>query len=121
MSDAIFLHAMEFAGHHGVSEDERADPQLLELDIELEADLRSAGTTDDLAATVDYGAVFEVCRAHVEEHSYRLLEALGERIAEDVLGRFERVTRVIVNVRKPGVPIDGVLEYAGVRLERTRR
>ena len=64
--------------------------------------------------------VFEICRAQVEEHSYKLLEALGEQIAADVLSAFAAVARVTVTVRKPGVPIDGVLDHAGVRLERTR-
>lgn len=120
MSDHVFLHGMEFEGSHGVSEAERSEPQVIELDVEVEADLRPAGTSDDLAHTVDYSALFEICRAQVEEHTYHLLEALGEAVAADVLGRFEKVERVVVTVRKPGVPLDGVLEYAGVRLERAR-
>jgi dihydroneopterin aldolase len=120
MSDQVLLHGMEFEGSHGVSEAERAEPQLIELDVEIEADLRPAGTSDDLARTIDYSAVFEICRARVEEHTYRLLEALGEAVAADLLARFEKVERVVVTVRKPGVPLDGVVEYAGVRLERAR-
>jgi dihydroneopterin aldolase len=120
MSDQILLERMEFEGRHGVSDDERADAQVLELDLEADVDLRAAGTSDDLAQTVSYADIFEICRAQVEERSYRLLEALGEAIAADVLGRFPPVTRVVVTVRKPGVPIDGVLESAGVRLDRTR-
>ena len=120
MTDQIFLRAMEFYGHHGVSDEERADAQVIEVDIELDVDLREAGTSDDLAATVNYSRVFELCRAQVEEHTYRLLEALGEAIARDVLGSDARIERVCVTVRKPGVPIDGILEYAGIRLERVR-
>jgi dihydroneopterin aldolase len=118
MSDQVLLHAMEFEGRHGVSDDERAEAQSIEIDIELDVDLRVAGTSDDIAQTVDYAAVFEVCRAQVEEHSYKLLEALAEAISSDVIARFQPVRRVVITVRKPGVPIDGVLDYAGVRLER---
>jgi 7,8-dihydroneopterin aldolase/epimerase/oxygenase len=120
MSDTVFLRAMEFEGRHGVSDEERADTQVLELDIDYELDLRPAGTSDDLARTVSYSDVFEICRAQVEEHSYRLLEALGEAIARDVLASDARIEKVTVTVRKPGVPIDGVLDHAGVRLERSR-
>jgi dihydroneopterin aldolase len=120
MSDQVFLRGMEFEGRHGVSDEERADPQVIELDIDLDLDLRPAGTTDDLDKTANYARVFEICRAQVEEHSYRLLEALGEQIAANVLAAFAAVERVTVTVRKPGVPIDGVLDHAGVRLERTR-
>lgn len=120
MSDTIFLRAMEFEGHHGVSDEERADPQVIELDIELDLDLRAAGTSDDLAQTVNYSKIFELCRAQVEGHSYHLLEAIGEAVARDALAYDARIEKVAVTVRKPGVPIDGVLEHAGIRLERSR-
>src|SRR4051794_17396559 len=115
MSDQIFLRAMEFAGRHGVSDDERADEQLIEVDIELDVDLHAAGLSDELADTVNYAAVFELCRTRVEDHSYHLLEALGEAICADVLASDERVRAVVVTVRKPGVPIDGILDHAGIR------
>jgi dihydroneopterin aldolase len=111
---------MEFEGRHGVSDEERATPQAIILDIEVEADLRQAGTTDDLDKTVDYAALFEICRARVEDHSYRLLEAIGEGVAADILARFDAAERVVVTVLKPGVPIDGVLDSAGVVIERSR-
>jgi dihydroneopterin aldolase len=120
MSDTIFLRAMEFAGHHGVSDEERAEPQLIELDVAYDLDLRAAGTSDDLAQTVSYADVFEICRAQVEDHSYHLLEAIAEAIARAVLAHDARIERVTIEVRKPGVPLDGVLEHAGVRLERNR-
>ena len=120
MSDAIFLRSMEFEGHHGVSDDERAEAQVIELDVEYELDLRPAGTSDELVQTVSYSDIFQICRTQVEEHSYHLLEALGEAVARDVLAHDQRIERVVVTVRKPGVPIDGVLDHAGVRLERGR-
>jgi dihydroneopterin aldolase len=121
MSDRILLHGMAFEGAHGVSDEERADPQIIEMDVEVSLDLSAAGKSDELAQTVNYADVFEVCRDHVEERSYRLLEAIGEAVATDLLARFAAVESASVTVRKPGVPIDGVLEYAGVRIERERR
>lgn len=120
MSDHILLRAMEFEGRHGVSEEERADLQVIELDLTAQLDLSAAGTTDDLAQTVNYARLFELCRAQVEDHSYHLLEAIGESICRDVLAFDARIERVTVEVRKPGVPIDGVLENAAIRLERSR-
>lgn len=120
MSDAILLRGMTFEGRHGVGDEERAEPQEIQLDVELLLDLAVAGASDALEQTVDYAAVFEICRRHVEERSYRLLEALGEAVAGDVLNSFARVDRVVVEVRKPGVPIDGIVEHAGVRIDRAR-
>jgi len=120
MNDQIFLRRMEFEGRHGVTEEERAQPQTIELDVELRLDLRAAGRTDDLAQTVDYGDVFEMCRAQVEQNTYHLLEGLAEAIATDILGRFPAVGSVVVRAMKPGVPLDGVVEHAGVGIERSR-
>jgi dihydroneopterin aldolase len=120
MSDRILLAQMEFFGRHGVSDAERAEPQQIDVDVELEVDLAPAGKSDDLADTVNYSRVFDACREIVEERSFKLLEAIAEAIAVRVLADFGRVAAVTVRVRKPGVPIDGRLDYAGVAIERRR-
>ncbi len=120
MSDAIYLCGMTFEGHHGVTDEEREAIQEVQLDVELRLDLAVAAASDDIQRTVDYGAVFEICRQQAEEHSFRLLEALGAAVANAVLTQFGQVAAVTVDVRKPGVPIDGVLDHAGVRIERSR-
>lgn len=120
MPDRISLMAMEFEGHHGVGDEERASLQTLELDVELTLDLRDAGRSDDLEQTVDYSTVFDRCRAIVEERSFRLMEGIAEAVAADVLGGFARIESIVVRVRKPGVPIDGVVDHAAVEIERTR-
>jgi 7,8-dihydroneopterin aldolase/epimerase/oxygenase len=111
---------MAFFGRHGVTEEERADLQQIDVDLEARLDLSRAGQTDELARTVDYGQLHEICRQVVEEHSLRLLEAIAERIAGAVLEDQPLVESVAVTVSKPGVPIDGQLESAGVTIERAR-
>lgn len=98
---------------------ERAALQPIELDVEMAYDLRAAGVADDLSATIDYGAVFGMCREIVEEHSFQLLEAIAEAVAGRVLERTP-ATAVRVHVRKLRVPVDGRLRYAGVTIERSR-
>lgn len=120
MSDRIFLTGMVFAGRHGVTDEERAEYQQIEVDLEVTLDLRPAGTADELALTVDYAELFETCRAIVEERSFNLLEGIAEAIAGEVLGGYERVESVTVQARKPGVPIDGQLDWAGVTIARSR-
>jgi dihydroneopterin aldolase len=118
MSDRILLSAMVFQGRHGVLEVEQRDAQPFEVDLELALDLRPAGLRDDLELTVDYAAAFEVVRRVVESTSYRLIEALAEAIAHEVLARFPAAGEITVRVRKPRVPIDGVLAWAGVEIVR---
>jgi 7,8-dihydroneopterin aldolase/epimerase/oxygenase len=120
MTDRIILADMAFFGRHGQSETERSDEQEIDVDVEMEVDLAAAGRSDDLIQTVNYSRVFDACREIVEQRSFHLLEAIAETIATRLLTDYERMLAVTVRVRKPGVPIDGRLEYAGVSIERRR-
>ena len=119
MTDRISLHGMRFMGQHGVSEVERELPQEIEVDLEVEVDLTAASSSDDLADTVDYGPLVNLCRRVVEERSFKLLEAIAGAIANDVLAK-TAATAVTVRVRKLAVPIDADLDYAQVEIRRER-
>lgn len=115
--DRIVLSGMRFEGRHGATQEEREWPQLIELDVELWLDLSVAGRSDELAATVDYGPVIELCRDIVERRSFRLLEALAEALAAAIMGA-TATESVVIRVRKPAVPIDVDLDFAGVEIRR---
>jgi len=119
MSDRIELHDMVFQGRHGVHEHELRAEQPFHVDLELQLDLQGAGTDDDLARTIDYAAVYDLVRGIVESTSFRLIEALAEAIAHEVLAGFP-VDQVVVRVRKPGVALGGQLAWAGVEIRRGR-
>lgn len=118
--DRIELRAMRFAGRHGILPEEHERPQPFEVDVVLELDLAAAGRTDNLAATVDYGPVFETARSIVEGPHVDLIETLAERIAAAVLADHARVDAVTVRVRKPHAPLPGRFDWAGVEIRRTR-
>ena len=120
MTDRIVLADMAFFGRHGVSDAERSEVQEIDVDVEHVVDLARAGASDNLADTVNYSRVFNACREIVEGHSFKLLEAIAQAIANRLLTDYEAIEAVTVRVRKPGVPIDGRLEYAGVSIERKR-
>ncbi len=119
MSDRVQLHDMVFQGRHGVYEHELANEQPFHVDLDLTLDLQAAGVDDDLARTVDYGAVYELTRGIVESTSFHLIEALAEAIAHEVLAGFP-VEAVTVRVRKPRVDVGGPLAWAGVEIRRGR-
>ncbi len=120
MSDRIELRAMRFEGRHGVLPEEQDRAQPFEVDVVLELGLVAAGRRDDLARTVDYGAVFEIARAIVEGPRVALLETLAERIAAAVLAAHLSVVAVTVRVRKMEPPLPGTLAWAGVEIRRAR-
>jgi dihydroneopterin aldolase len=111
---------MVFEGRHGYYDEEQLTAQPFEVDVELGLNLQPAGVDDDLTKTVDYGRVFEVTRQIVESTTFRLLEALAEAISHEVLSDFPSVGEVGVRIRKPNVPIEGRLDYAGVEIWRRR-
>jgi len=119
--DTIVLAEMVFFAYHGVRPEERALGQRFVVSLEVDLDLRRAGATDELAETVDYGALYQAVRQAFESPPCRLLEAAAERVAQAALATSPRIRAARVEVRKPGAPIAGsVLGHAAVRLARVR-
>lgn len=118
MADTIRLLGMQFYAWHGADEGERHLGQRFEIDVEMQLDLRPAGETDDLDTTINYREVYHRVAAAMEPPC-QLLEAVVERIATLVLDGFP-VDQVTVRIRKPAVPIGGVLRCAEVEITRAR-
>jgi 7,8-dihydroneopterin aldolase/epimerase/oxygenase len=109
--DRIELRGLRVRGHHGVYEHERRDGQDFVVDLVVWLDLKAAATSDDLADTVDYGALATRAAAIVGGEPRDLVEAVAGRIADDVLTD-GRIRAVEVTVHKPQAPIP--LEFADV-------
>lgn len=119
MSDQIRIVGMSFLAYHGVSKAEQNTGRKFEVDCELELDLASAGKSDRLRETVDYGQVFSVVKKVMEGTPVKLLEHLAEMIATDMLAKWP-VDRVRVAVRKLHPPVGGVAEFVEVKIDRRR-
>jgi 7,8-dihydroneopterin aldolase/epimerase/oxygenase len=117
--DKIILKDLVFHGHHGIHPAERELGQRFEVDIELTLDLGRAMASDALQDTVDYSRAYAVVRQEVEEQRYQLLEGLAGAVVRRLLAELP-VTAVLVRVRKPQVPLDGVLSYTAVEVRRRR-
>lgn len=120
MTDQIVLKNMMFYGFHGVYEYEREQGQRFYLDIIMNLDLQKAGNTDDLEQTVDYASVYTHVKDIVENHRFKLLEALGAHIGDLLLELSPQLKEVIVKVRKPAVPLPGQLDYVEVTIRRSK-
>lgn len=118
-ADKIILQNMVFRGRHGVHAAERELGQRFEVDVELGLDLARAMLSDALQDSVDYSRAFALVRAEVEEHQYQLLEGLAGAIVRRLMAELPIVS-VLVRIRKPQVPIHGILSYAAVEIQRRR-
>ncbi len=113
----IGVEGVELWGRCGVTEEERAVGQRLVVEVLLEPVETAGLQTDDLAGTVDYGAVVAVIREAVEGREYRLLE----RLADEIAGRLTTelsVREVSVRVRKPAPPVGSPIGAAWVEVVR---
>lgn len=115
----IELRRLRVMGHHGVGDAERAAAQPFELDIDVTVDAATAGLTDDVRDTVDYGEVTREAVEVVSTQSFQLLEALAQALADSIL-RHREVEEVTVTVRKLRPPVEADLRSAAVRLTRAR-
>lgn len=115
--DRIELRGLRLSGIVGVLPEEQARAQPLELDLDLVRSLAHAGRSDDLADTVDYGAVCDLVERVVADGRPQLLEHLAERVAAEVLA-LGGVDEVVVAVRKLRPPVPQALATSGVRLVR---
>jgi dihydroneopterin aldolase len=117
-TDAIELRGLRLSGVVGVLPHEQEQAQPLELDLDVVVDLGPAGTSDDLADTVDYGALCAIVEGRVVGERYALLEALAEQVASSILAADARIEQVTVAVRKLRPPVAQQLATSGVRITR---
>ncbi len=118
--DRITLSSMRYEGLLGATEEERTFPQLVEVDLVIEADLSAATVSDDLADSIDYGPLVELTERTVEGGRFNLLEGLAGALADGVLRSSPAIAAVNVRVRKLAVPLDVSMDHAQVEIRRER-
>ena len=90
--DKIVLKNMAFYGYHGNLESEQAQGQRFFVDVE----------------------VYELVESVMTGEKHNLLERLGALIADSLYQHYQGIVGLSVTVRKPSVPIAGILDYVEV-------
>ncbi|WP_033826396.1 dihydroneopterin aldolase [Bacillus andreraoultii] len=118
--DRIYLNEMEFYGFHGVLPEENRIGQRFIVNLITDIDLQRAGQRDDLNETVNYAEIYSLCKEIVENRQYKLIEAVAEKIASEILKTYEKIKSCTVKVIKPDPPIPGHYKSVAVEITRTR-
>jgi 7,8-dihydroneopterin aldolase/epimerase/oxygenase len=118
--DKIYVNGMEFYGYHGVFKEENKLGQRFRVDLMIELNLKSAGETDDLEHTVNYAELYNYCKKIVEGKPYKLVEAVAEQIAKEIITNFDIVQYCTVKMIKPDPPIPGHYKEVAVEIRRGR-
>ncbi len=119
-ADRIALTGIRAHAFHGVLEHERRLGQPFVADVVLEVDLASAGLSDELADTVDYGAVAVTVRDRLTGPTHHLVEAVAADVAAAVLAHDARIEAVEVTVHKPHAPTGVDLDDVAITVRRRR-
>ncbi|WP_297910823.1 2-amino-4-hydroxy-6-hydroxymethyldihydropteridine diphosphokinase [uncultured Actinomyces sp.] len=99
----IALKGLGAMANHGVYDFERTQEQRFSADVVMWVE--TAGTTDDIAATVSYADIADETMAILTGNPVDLIETLAETIASRVMSH-EGVVGTEVTVHKPDAPID---------------
>ena len=120
MTDRIELRGLRVRGTHGVFDHEKRDGQDFLVDLVLWTDFTAAAASDDLADTVDYGALALFARDVVAGPSCDLIETVASRIADGVMEMAPGAHAVEVTLHKPQAPIPAEFADVAVVARRSR-
>lgn len=117
--DKIFIKNLEVFANHGVFPEETVLGQKFVVSAELLTDTREAGRSDDLSRSVHYGEVSTFITEYLQKHTFKLIEAAAENLAEELLLDIPRLKGVTIELKKPWAPVHLPLETVGVSISRS--
>ena len=90
----------------------------LEIFATLFTHTRQAGLTDDLSASINYGEVSHMITDFTRKHTFKLLEALAENLAEMLLDSLSGLEQITLKIEKPWAPVGLPLKTVSVEITR---
>mgnify|MGYP005768773065 FL=1 len=116
--DKIHIKDLELYCHHGVFPEENKLGQKFLISAVLYTDVREAGQTDELSQSIHYGDVCHMIKGYMEGNTFKLLEAVVEGLARELLLKVPRLERVRLELKKPWAPVGLPLDTVSVEIER---
>jgi dihydroneopterin aldolase len=118
----ILVTGIGFEGRHGATAPERQTTRRFEVDVELDAAVEAAETSDRLNETVDFRDISEVVVSIGTGEPHHLLESLARRMVDGLVARAPAIRRVRLELRKLSPPYcAGNPTSAAVRIEHLAR
>ena len=100
----ICLHEVRFYAFHGVMLQERSVGGEFLVSVKVGYPLEKAMSSDDVADTLNYAALYELVKKEMMQPS-SLLEHVMGRIVEAIEKAFPEVTSVEVKIKKVNPPL----------------
>lgn len=115
----IALQTMPFFAFVGVADFEKEVGNDFEVNIVLEAEIRKAAQTDDVAHTVDYVEIYALVKK-IMDTKVDLIETLVVRIGDTLLKTFPDVPWCSVRINKRSPKVGGPILMTWVEEEFTQ-
>jgi len=119
MPGKVSLEGLEFHAYHGVYPHERSSGNKFEVDVLVDTHFDDSAFRDELSGTINYEDLYTIVKQAMEVPS-KLLETVGNNIAERTLSTFKEAVSVEVKISKFNPPIGGVCRKASVVVIRAR-
>lgn len=116
--DEIHIEGLKIYAYHGVYAQENETGQDFYVNAVLYTDIREAGRQDALALSTDYGEVCHFINDFLKLHTFKLIETMAEKTAEQILLRFPLIRSLDLEIRKPQAPIGLPFSCVSVKLHR---
>lgn len=117
--DEIHIKNLEVFAKHGVFAEENRLGQKFIVNVILYTDTRLAGKQDELTKSIHYGEAAAFITRFMQEHTYQLIEAAAEQLAQAMLVQISRLQAVELEIKKPWAPVGLPLETVSVRIRRS--
>lgn len=116
--DEIRIDNLEVYAYHGVYPEENEKGQKFYVNLIVYTDTHAAGLMDQLELSTNYGEVCHFITRWMQEHTCKLIETVAEKLALEILLKFNLTKSVSLEIRKPYAPIGLPFESVSVRIER---
>ncbi|MCI9611009.1 MAG: 2-amino-4-hydroxy-6-hydroxymethyldihydropteridine diphosphokinase [Eubacterium sp.] len=118
--DQIIIQDLSIYAKHGVYMEENILGQQFLVSVYMDLDLSRAGQTDSLEHTLDYGKICHFVTKYMQSHTFKLIEAAAEHLAQELLLTYDPIKKIRIKVKKPWAPIGLPIKNVCVSVDRTR-
>lgn len=116
--DKIKINNLEVFCNHGVLKEENILGQKFLVSAVLYVDTREAGLTDNLHLSIHYGELCQYIEKFMKKNTYKLIEAVAENLAMNLLIDRENLIQIDLEIKKPWAPIGLPIETVAVEISR---
>ena len=117
--DKICIRGLRIFAHHGVYEEETLLGQMFVVNATLYTSTRKGGLEDNLEDTISYADVCQFITEHLQQNTWKLLEAAVEHTCRALLLRYPLLHKVELELEKPSAPIPLPFDSVSVCITRS--